>query len=237
MQTTKTLTLRELQTLHENFPLKQTCEDEIWQIVLNPNAINSTGYIAGSAALKCLSNLMGQSSKWTAGDIDCFIPKMKRNYRQQIQELNLDMVCRKEENIGEVLLDFDIPCCRVAYDPANLNFYVSYQTLMALQVGYYYLPEYLKSIDSLLQKLSITRPKKIKAWTHLFERFQTRIQKYQERGFNPIYIQHDSLNIPAINQFDRMCGYFSNISNEGYLSGYMTNRPKSKVTKGLIDCN
>ena len=209
MSIAKTLTLTELFAIKQNFPVRPTCDDEIWQIVLNPFATNSTGYIAGSAALRCLANLLGQETNWVSNDIDCFIPKMNKNHRHLVNELNLDVVWRNESNIVGVLLDFDLPCCRVAYDPGNLNFYVSYQALLALITGYYYLPEYLRSADELLNKLALNRDKHVKNWRLLFQRFEMRCQKYQNRGFTPIYIAYENMNLPAINQFQRLSGYFS----------------------------
>src|SRR5205807_9887689 len=60
---------------------------------------------------------------------------------------NLDIVHTKAKTVEELLLNFDLPCCRAGFNSKN-DYWVSAQCLYALLTGRYYLPSYLKDYSA-----------------------------------------------------------------------------------------
>lgn len=102
----------------------------------------------------------------------------------------IDMVHSRAKTVDELLLNFDLPCCRAAFDSQG-TIYVSAQCLNALLTGKYYLPAYVKNeqgMNKMLRQYRNDDPMETPE-EFLFKRLQERIQKYQDRGFDPIFVE------------------------------------------------
>lgn len=67
--------------------------------------------------------------KWKASDADIFFLNQAVNNRMPID--SIDIVQCKEKTIQELLINFDLPICRVAYNFAY-DFWISAQCVAAL---------------------------------------------------------------------------------------------------------
>lgn len=71
-------------------------------------------------------------------DIDIFVINSSMNQRNIAD--GVDIIHTVSTSVEELLLNFDLPCCRAAYN--STGFWVSAQCLVALFTGEYFLPEY-----------------------------------------------------------------------------------------------
>jgi hypothetical protein len=124
----------------------------------------------------------------------------------------VDIVFSTEKTIQDLLLNkFDLPCVRVAID-CDENYIVSAQFIASLFTGTYYLPAILKSMGkyvsvhlkdyikknfpSVCDQIILNASKmdnggeayKSNAIDFKYLKLSNRIEKYSNRGFNPIYI-------------------------------------------------
>ena len=146
--------------------------------------------VAGSYALWTLSQFLNKHN-WKPGDIDLFLLNRTQHARHNPGDGLLDIVHTMDKTAEEVIINFDLPCCRVAFD-TNYTFYVSIHALTAILSKNVYLPSYLKDgtkFKYLLQKYELS-PSNQKGGTvdfyhtFLINRMQDRIKKYQSRGFS-----------------------------------------------------
>lgn len=157
-------------------------------------------FIGGSTALHYLStNIKGRlDTNWVSNDVDIFYLNCPVSTRMPFHRTACDMVFCKEKTIEEVLLNFDIPCCRVGFD-FKYNFYVSIQALNSILTKKVYLPNYLSTPMSFERKLScyesVSAEKlgKMDVTKMIIKRFYERIKKYQSRGFQIRYVNNDYL--------------------------------------------
>lgn len=182
-------------------------------------------WIAGSYALRHLiDNLMNQSEikqsskDWMPGDCDIFTLGNEKNalFTANHKTLDdnetsgkmMDLVQKQENNVEELLLSFDLPCARVAFD-AQGRIAISLQCLCALLTGRYYLPHIYYSIKNF--NGNILYHNFSQDWLNCsYERLHERINKYKKRGFTPIYYQTPPETIKAIsknNIFSTWSGY------------------------------
>jgi hypothetical protein len=153
--------------------------------------------IAGSSALWRLHGILnGKSPNWKPKDTDIFLLGSSSDNRFYKTDYNLDIVHSTSKTCQDLILAFDLPCCRVAYD-FNFTFYVSIQTLAAIFSGKMYLPKYFETelqFKQILDKHSTIK----KDWekntfipnfyyNKLAKRLQERIKKYRSRGYAPKY--------------------------------------------------
>ena len=210
---------------------KNNLEDKIYFLPRPNNTYHFlTGASAGSAVFAgsaALAHLLGISyelwamDSFTPNDTDMFILNRPQGGRHKNFLENIDIVHMTEKTVDELLMNFDLPICRVAMD-VEYNIWVSAQALNAIITGEYYLPEYFND-ESMFSKLlrqyqwiNNIRPDAIQlqgipARSHpvlhagekmLFERLQERIKKYQARGFTPRYVSTSEV-MPWIKQ--RFC--------------------------------
>ncbi len=164
-------------------------------------------YMAGSSALHRLMCYFKGDSKvpWKSSDVDLFFVGCPKSTRMIFAPSGADFIFCKEKTIEEVLLNFDLPCCRVGLD-FKYNFYVSIQALCAIFTGKMYLPHYLSDSLKFHEKLDEYRridpdwgTKSLNVM--ITKRFYERIQKYQSRGFKTIYTHLDYLLPWLVNRF------------------------------------
>lgn len=175
---------------------------------------------AGSSALAHLIDVWPKdvpckvSPSFTPNDTDLFLLNRPEGGRHKNFLAHIDIVHMTEKSVEELLMNFDLPICRVAMD-AEYNIWVSAQALNAIMTGEYYLPTYFDNIDmfnDLLRKYQWSQttlktpgfPTKmiLPAEKMLFERLQGRIKKYADRGFSACYINTERV-MPWIKQ--RFC--------------------------------
>lgn len=152
-------------------------------------------YIAGSTALNKLNCILSQNkNSWKSNDTDLFYVGCPTSTRIELRNTKLDMVFCKEKTIEDVLLNFDLPCCRVGFD-FKYNFYVSIQALCAIFTGKMYLPKYMEKADTFKSKLKEYKKDDL-PWVDsvsdlIVHRFHMRVKKYQSRGFATKYTKHN----------------------------------------------
>lgn len=127
---------------------------------------------------------------WKPKDIDIFYIGCSQSHRMQLTSpltgenyAICDLVFCTEESYEDVLLKFDLPCCRVGFD-FKCDFYVSIQALNAILTGNMYLPKYLSSCEEFVGKL--IRSDYLRSETsfkQVWELFNERLKKYGSRGF------------------------------------------------------
>lgn len=148
--------------------------------------------VAGSHALWILTRMLHSPfmPNWRSNDIDLFVLNQQQHGRFNLG--GLDLVHTKDQTPEEVLMNFDNPCCRVAFD-VNYTFYVSIHALTAILTKKVYLPSYLKEKKSFIRKLKEYETNipsnydKMSVniyYEKLVDRFSERIRKYQSRGFS-----------------------------------------------------
>lgn len=162
-----------------------------------PYGINLQGnkvVIAGSAALHYLQQrgIYGSFSgaTWKASDVDVFI--LNCNVNDRFPMGTVDLVKAKETTVEQLLLNFDLGCCRVAYD-LEMNFWVSLQCFNAIFKHWYPMPKYLKEKKTFQNVLLENRNKEQRkmfgdgmhhgAENMMYDRFLLRLKKYSDRGF------------------------------------------------------
>ena len=126
--------------------------------------------------------------KGTPGDIDFFFLKSPVPNRMILP--GVDLVHTKAETVEELLFNFDLPCCRAAYN-SKRDYWISAQCLYAMMMGRYPLPNYTTCpirFASLILENRNGDPL-AKSEEFLVKRFAERTKKYQERGFIPYYVE------------------------------------------------
>ena len=175
---------------------------------------------AGSSALAHLVEIWPfdvpyRAETFTPNDTDLFLLNRPEGGRHKNFLKNIDIVHMTEKSVEELLMNFDLPICRVAMD-VEYSIWVSAQALNAIMTGEYYIPQYFidkTEFSKLLRKHQWNQNTlAIPDWnrnapllppeTMLFERLQGRIGKYVGRGFSPCYVRTDEV-MPWIKQ--RFC--------------------------------
>lgn len=95
----------------------------------------------------------------------------------------LDIVSTKYKSVEDLLMGFDLPCCRAAatIEGGTRCLYVSLQCLRSLVKGEMVLPSYMKDVNSenmIDQELRM-----------VFTRFNSRVKKYAKRGIQCLYAE------------------------------------------------
>jgi len=154
-------------------------------------------FIGGSSALISVQGYFKGNANinWKSNDVDVFYLNCKSNSRMNNAPGNMDWIFCKEKTIEDVLLNFDLPCCRVGYD-FKYNYYISAQALVAILTGKMYLPEYFKTQFDFEAKLNEYEFSGEEEYKHtltkmIINRFYERVKKYQSRGFKSVYTHLD----------------------------------------------
>ena len=149
--------------------------------------------IAGSYALWTLTKIIkGNNVGWKSNDVDMFLLGQEQHARHAPSAGLLDIVHTKDKTPAEVITNFDIPCCRVAFD-MNYTFYVSIHALYSIFTKKIKLPAYLKDefkFKKVLNEFQLDYPDNLTVpiidtyHNMLITRMDGRIKKYQSRGFS-----------------------------------------------------
>lgn len=202
---------------------------QIDKVRKNPidNATSANVCIAGSYALyelltKAIHPSVGAlKCNFEPSDIDIFILGEPGPYHKVFG--HTDLVHCPEKTVEELLMNFDLPVCRVATN-SHLDYWISIQALNSIINRVYYMPEYcryLKSFTDFIVKyrepvlnsdepyyiggMPVDRlPAEINHALHRiekiqFDRLQERIKKYASRGFNVIWISKEKV-LPWVRQ-------------------------------------
>ena len=152
--------------------------------------------VAGSKAVECARRMvLGQSVKdpFKAGDTDIFFLRQKVNFRRNLGDT--DLVYVQHSTVEELLLDFDLPCCRAATN-IRFDYWVSAHCLASMFTNTYILPHYLQTLNGFITKLALNRdrvgiagsgPVLHDAEKFLFQRLHERIEKYKGRGLVTVW--------------------------------------------------
>lgn len=171
-------------------------KDKICKISRNAEDIKDNDvYIAGSSQLNFWVNLINKSCSWNANDTDVFtIGQPGRSYHMvgKVQFINTEF-----KSVDELLLDFDLPCCRAAAN-SNGNLYISLQCIASIMTGSYYLPKCMESEERLNIYLGSIAKMDNPYLNYRFERTRGRIIKYIKRGFIPKYCDNTTENVEWI---------------------------------------
>ena len=168
--------------------------------------------IAGSASLKMLLNILGlKNDKWNNTDTDMFMIGCERHFRLKFND-QLDMIGTKDKTVEQLLLNFDLPICRVGY-ALNRTIYVSVQCLKAILTRECWIPKYLKDdtkLKDIFRKIylswfdekSVVTIKELDDEVNKFlniicTRMKKRLKKYSNRGYKMMTIETDEV-IPWI---------------------------------------
>lgn len=150
--------------------------------------------VAGSAALFSLYAIIMPifQLNWKPRDVDLFILGQDKPSRMVQVGIDVNGVC--QQTVEELLLNFDLPICRAAYNLAG-DYWVSAQCLAAIQTHRQDLPLYLKdeqSFSSILEQHGQFEhgPFLLKMY---YQRFCDRVKKYQQRGFGVNWIETDTI--------------------------------------------
>lgn len=165
------------------------------------NAVSPNDWVvAGSAALfKFVRNFMFgvehllSKSLSEPNDTDIFLLGSSGPHRCPIGKV--DIVHAPEKTVEELLLNFDLPCCRVATN-SHFDYWISIHCLNAIFTGKYYLPSYCNNVDNFTNKLRQHRDQGTilpSAESTLFTRLQERIRKYDTRGFSVVWTDTDKI--------------------------------------------
>lgn len=159
--------------------------------------------IAGSCALHRILPLIDKKfqNRWRPKDSDVFFLNQEENNRVPFN--TIDLVQCKEKTVDELLLNFDLPICRVAFNFA-CDFWISAQCLAAIFSHKQNVPVYLQTKkefrDTITKHMTnFTNPH---AHEYLYNRFTERVKKYQDRGYGVNWIETDVI-IPWVK--NRFC--------------------------------
>lgn len=187
------------------FDLPSPSEEDSYQYLMKghkcldslPRDTGKGIFVGGSSALHYVTGYVNGDNtvNWKANDTDLFFLGCPENSRMSTSPGGLDFIFCKEKTIEEVLLNFDLPCCRVGFD-FKYTYYVSAQALVSIFTGKMFLPEYFAISITFLEKLSSFHCDKSKEFHQavtrmIIKRFYERVKKYQSRGFKVVYTHLD----------------------------------------------
>lgn len=249
--------VNELQTSEKREQLRKWCQenpldDHVYYFEhtvyeFNPSLINSTRnavwrgdwIIAGSAALhKVVTYVMIAINDRKVqkleepNDTDVFLLASTGPHRAQIGKA--DIVHATEKTVDELLLNFDLPCCRAATN-SHFDYWISAQCLNSIITGTYYIPRYCFNLGAFTEKLKKHRDCSMlrNGEPTLFGRLQDRINKYQKRGFNPVWIDTEKV-LPWIKQRFHYCEWLQVQEPLEVKNMIITNRSETEFTADCV---
>lgn len=179
--------------------------DKIIKICTNTvykNDNNKGWVIAGSSALSSLVSKLVKlgyeinAKEFKADDTDVFFLDSKKEGRAKFGDI--DVVHKKFKTVSELLLNFDLPCCRAATDNKG-NYWVSLQCLSSIFTGKYAMPVSLESNTKFNEQLKSTYSKNKYESIPTFFKFGAfiaklhgRMEKYKNRGFTSTFVEDTS---------------------------------------------
>lgn len=160
---------------------------------------------------------------WNPYDIDVWLLNTGINVR--IQGSTIDLIFTEAKTPSDIILEFDLPPSKVAYH--NNEFWISSQALTCIFTRKYSLPQWIKYENTMKQvlELSIDKPVSHKHMKFVFERIDSRIKKYQSRGFNVEWIDQSQLDQNSVKSI---------LSCIGFLRQYQTSDQRAKKREEAI---
>lgn len=164
--------------------VESTYRDDYVYMISTENDYNKNQdwCIAGSKAVHEVGKFLGKDIVYD--DVDIFFLNSPKQSRTKCD--NVDIVHLETKTPEKLLMDFDLPCCRAAYNGST--FWVSVQCLYSILTGKYHQPKYLECIDTFKAVINKNRSSDlVETEEFYFQRLQERTAKYQQRGFTCIY--------------------------------------------------
>lgn len=165
-------------------------EDKVFIIPMYNNlAKDDTKYcIAGSAAMVLCHKLLKYEQlklsdksklygKFENTDTDIFFLDSPNS---RVKCDNVDIVHVSEKTVEDLLLSFDLGCCRAALNDETETIWISMQCICSLLTGEYYLPSYLKNENEFATVFVNYNERKM---VNLFNKLIFRNAKYESRGY------------------------------------------------------
>jgi len=169
-------------------------EDKIFHVIVNNKTNNVKDvYVSGSKALKMFYEAINKNintklnCKVDPNDTDVFHLNSGKVTRAKIG--NVDLVYTTYKKIDDVLLNFDLPCCRVSTNDTG-NFWISAQCLLAIFGNDVIMPEYVKNRKQLFTMYKDHTRGAGLINSHI-DKLENRIKKYEARGFSFGYVHTD----------------------------------------------
>lgn len=165
---------------------------EILSFVKEKTGTINNIYICGGYAYLLYSGNENKDS-----DIDVFetgansINRLFAFYEEK-NDKAIDYIKTVHKTLDDVLLNFDIPVCRVAYDENNL--YISQRALEAHLTKTYFHPEYFTNFRTYMDIIAIKYNRfDVNGYftaSKYFDKETERIEKYKSKGFTPIFVKY-----------------------------------------------
>ncbi len=195
-------------------------EDHI--ICLNTNIYKepyNKGVVAGSAALHVyLKNMRPELAKsWKPNDVDIFSLNedcTNRSVTLDANDVTLDNVNVSFRRVEDLLLNFDLAICRVAFSDGK--FWISLQALLCIHKTLTYnVPIYFNDLKKYKKIVAIKhKTHKYKALvTTYYYKVKSRLEKYESRGFKPNFINTTTPVSYVKSQFLNPDSYFHQYIN------------------------
>jgi len=126
-----------------------------------------------------------------ASDTDIFYLNCEDDFCDKVHIAGVDIIRSTKKTVEDLLLSFDLPCCRVAQDAAG-KFYFTAQAFEAIFTGEVIMPGYCNPDhkDDALAKMykQVTKARRQDADFYA-DRVYTRIKKYMSRGFTIKFVE------------------------------------------------
>jgi hypothetical protein len=131
---------------------------------------------------------------WEPSDADMFVLGQSTHARFKDEKSGTDYVFTKTTTVVQVLLDFDLPCCRAAFSHWG-DCWISRECLRCIFTGTLALPNYV-SVRNDFRRIVINHPgptflgdgsKSYNRIDMFWTRYNKRINKYRQRGFIVTY--------------------------------------------------
>lgn len=196
---------KDIISIAEQYPI----EDKVFILPMYSYVKKYTGdvtyCIAGSKAITFIHKLLiHEQTKlvdkckiygdFNANDTDIFFLGSKDQHR--LVYGNTDIVHVREKTVESLILNFDLNCCRCAFNEDHETLWISAQCVNSLFTGKYYLPNYLQDKTEFLQLMKLNNLQEDKIIS-LFHRLNYRKLKYETRGYQCINFNTD-VTIPWI---------------------------------------
>ena len=183
--------------------------------------------IAGSQPLKMieLSLCTWKNGKrgrhWESSDTNMFFLCSEAHTTKMS---NLEFIYTPFGTVEELLLSFDLPCCRVAYNP-KFGTWISAHTITALFTGIYYLSKNMESLDKFVQTVKKYRqyndipPEELSEYARKLENsgnlttlnLELEVAKYR----------HERINEPFVMLGQRFFDRIEKYKSRGYTAIYL----------------
>jgi hypothetical protein len=162
--------------------------DDLKYVVAGSKALtNLIEYLKNKPSYRKITTVKFPDFKST--DTDIFYMGEPKDRCDKVDSVGVDIVYSIKKTVSELLLAFDLPCCRVAQDRHG-NFYFTAKSFEAIFTGRVVMPGYTNPINAAKLANKYIEQAKVKRGyaDYCANRVHQRIQKYTERGFKFEYL-------------------------------------------------